>query len=31
MSAIKINFDQVRKEFSVRGEGAGRPRSFTAL
>jgi NitT/TauT family transport system ATP-binding protein len=31
MSAIKISFQQVRKEFSVRGEGGGHPRSFTAL
>ena len=31
MSAIKISFEQVRKEFSVRGEGGGRPHSFTAL
>jgi NitT/TauT family transport system ATP-binding protein len=31
MSAIKISFEQVRKEFSVRGEGAGRPGNFTAL
>jgi NitT/TauT family transport system ATP-binding protein len=30
MSAIKISFQQVRKEFSVRGEGGGAPR-FTAL
>jgi NitT/TauT family transport system ATP-binding protein len=31
MSAIKIRFEQVRKEFSVRGEGGGPPRRFTAL
>ena len=31
MSAIKISFEQVRKEFIVRGEGGGPPRSFTAL
>jgi NitT/TauT family transport system ATP-binding protein len=31
MSAIKISFQQVRKEFLVRGAGGGSPRSFTAL
>jgi NitT/TauT family transport system ATP-binding protein len=31
MSAIKISFEQVRKEFSVRGEGGGPSRRFTAL
>jgi NitT/TauT family transport system ATP-binding protein len=31
MSAIKISFEQVRKEFSVRGEGGGAPHRFTAL
>ena len=31
MSAIKISFEHVRKEFSVRGEGGGPPRCFTAL
>jgi NitT/TauT family transport system ATP-binding protein len=31
MSAIKISFQQVRKEFSVRGEGGGAPRRFMAL
>jgi NitT/TauT family transport system ATP-binding protein len=31
MSAIKISFEQVRKEFSLRGGGGGPPRRFTAL
>jgi len=31
MSAIKISFEQVRKEFLIRGEGGGPSRSFTAL
>jgi NitT/TauT family transport system ATP-binding protein len=31
MSAIKISLEQVRKEFSVRGEGGGSPDRFTAL
>jgi NitT/TauT family transport system ATP-binding protein len=31
MSAIKISFQQVCKEFSFRGEGGGAPRRFTAL
>jgi len=31
MSAVKIRFEHVRKEFVVRGEGGGPGRSFTAL
>jgi NitT/TauT family transport system ATP-binding protein len=31
MSAIKISFEQVRKEFSLRGGGGGPSRRFTAL
>jgi NitT/TauT family transport system ATP-binding protein len=31
MSAIKISFEHVRKEFSVRGENGGGLRRFTAL
>jgi NitT/TauT family transport system ATP-binding protein len=31
MSAIKISLEQVRKEFSVRGEGGGPPYRLTAL
>jgi NitT/TauT family transport system ATP-binding protein len=31
MSATKIRLEQVRKEFSVRGNGGGAPQSFTAL
>jgi NitT/TauT family transport system ATP-binding protein len=31
MTSIKISFQQVRKEFVVRGEGAGPARHFTAL
>ncbi|MEW6639544.1 MAG: ABC transporter ATP-binding protein [Pseudomonadota bacterium] len=31
MSAAKIRFAQVRKEFEVRGDGGGPPRRFTAL
>src|SRR5258707_1908270 len=31
MSAVKIRFERVRKEFVVRGEGGGPGRSFTAL
>jgi NitT/TauT family transport system ATP-binding protein len=31
MSAIKISFEQVRKEFLIRGEGGGPSRQFTAL
>ncbi|HLG82368.1 MAG TPA: ABC transporter ATP-binding protein [Bradyrhizobium sp.] len=31
MSAIKIGFEQVRKEFNVRAEGGGPARRFTAL
>ncbi|WP_027583362.1 ABC transporter ATP-binding protein [Bradyrhizobium sp. Ai1a-2] len=31
MSATKISFEQVRKEFTVRGEGGSPPRNFTAL
>jgi NitT/TauT family transport system ATP-binding protein len=31
MSAVKIRFEQVRKEFAVRGENGGPSRRFTAL
>ena len=31
MTSVKISFQQVRKEFVVRGEGAGPVRHFTAL
>jgi NitT/TauT family transport system ATP-binding protein len=31
MSAVKIRFEQVRKEFAIRGENGGPSRSFTAL
>jgi NitT/TauT family transport system ATP-binding protein len=31
MSAVKIRFEQVRKEFAVRGENGGPARRFTAL
>jgi NitT/TauT family transport system ATP-binding protein len=31
MSAVKIHFEQVRKEFAVRGENGGPSRRFTAL
>jgi NitT/TauT family transport system ATP-binding protein len=31
MSAIKISFEQVRKEFLVRGEGGGTPQRLSAL
>lgn len=31
MSAIKIRFEQVRKEFAIRGENGGPARRFTAL
>jgi NitT/TauT family transport system ATP-binding protein len=31
MTAVKIRFEQVRKEFIVRGEGGGPVRRFTAL
>ena len=31
MSSIKISLEQVRKEFSVRGEGGRPPDRFTAL
>jgi NitT/TauT family transport system ATP-binding protein len=31
MSAVKIRFEQVRKEFAIRGENGGPARRFTAL
>jgi len=31
MSAVKIRFEQVRKEFAIRGESGGPTRRFTAL
>jgi NitT/TauT family transport system ATP-binding protein len=31
MSAVKIRFEQVRKEFTIRGENGGPVRRFTAL
>ena len=31
MSAVKIRFEQVRKEFAIRGENGGPSRRFTAL
>jgi NitT/TauT family transport system ATP-binding protein len=31
MSAVKIRFEQVRKEFTIRGENGGPARRFTAL
>lgn len=31
MSSVKISFEQVRKEFALRGEGGGTPERFVAL